>query len=444
MGKSSGGSSGGNTTTVQKADPWSGVQKYLTGSTGAKGTTGTTGIYPEAQNLYKTAGWDSGMQSTANQYSGQVAARAGQDTQAFTAGNAALNGGYDADVQRVADTAGVGNINAQSVAPTTAFSSLGSSDPTAATQKLLSGQVDTSTLDPLIASQQQRLADTFNTSVMPSIGQSATAAGQYGSSRQGIAEGLAAKGLAQAQGDISSSAYNNAYNTAQSNMYGTANNMSSLGLSNATNNADRSLNADTTNAANTLNTQQYNASLGLNNNSQALQDSAQTVANRTNGLNMLGTGNTMQDSNYANSLTAQQADDTYNWKNLNNYSGVVQPGANIGGTSTTSTPTTSNYGASALGGALGGAGLASLLGTSGTTSGLLSGGGALLGLLSDRRFKTDIEPMGTLDNGLKVYRYRYKAGGPMMLGVMADEVKEVNPGAVITENDIDYVNYGAL
>lgn len=442
MSKSSG---SGSSTTTQTTTPWSGVQKYLTGD------KKTTGIYPEAQSQYKDSGWDSGMQSTADQYAGQIANRAGQDTQAYSAGNTALSGGYDANVQRVGDTSGVGNINAQSVDPNSAFSSLGTSDPTSANQKLLSGQVDTSTLDPLIASQQQRLADTFNQSTMPSIGQAATSAGQYGSSRQGIAEGLAAKGLAQAQGDISSSAYNNAYNTAQSNMYGTANNMSSLGLSNSTNNANRSLTADTTNASNSLNTQQYNASLGLNNNSQAIQNSAQTVANRTNGLNMLGTGNTMQDSNYTNSLAAQQAGDTYDWQNLSNYAGIVSPGASAGGTSSTSTPTSSNYGASALGGAMGGAGLASLFGMTGTGAsasglgtGLLTGGGALLGLLSDRRFKTDIEPMGKLDNGLTVYRYRYKAGGPMMLGVMADEVKSMNPGAVITENDIDYVNYGAL
>ena len=55
---------------------------------------------------------------------------------------------------------------------------------------------------------------------------------------------------------------------------------------------------------------------------------------------------------------------------------------------------------------------------------------------SDRRLKTDIKQVGVLDNGLPVYSYRYKAGGPTMLGVMADEVQIVRPEAYI-QNGID-------
>ncbi len=42
----SGGGSGGGTNTVQKSDPWSGQQPYLTGS------GGNPGLFPEAANLY--------------------------------------------------------------------------------------------------------------------------------------------------------------------------------------------------------------------------------------------------------------------------------------------------------------------------------------------------------------------------------------------------------
>lgn len=52
------------------------------------------------------------------------------------------------------------------------------------------------------------------------------------------------------------------------------------------------------------------------------------------------------------------------------------------------------------------------------------------GIFSDRRLKEDIKPVGKLDNGLTVYSYRYKAGGPVHIGVMADEVERVNPEAV--------------
>lgn len=49
---------------------------------------------------------------------------------------------------------------------------------------------------------------------------------------------------------------------------------------------------------------------------------------------------------------------------------------------------------------------------------------------SDERLKTDIRRVGVLDNGLPVYAYRYKHGGPTMLGVMAQEVLETKPEAV--------------
>jgi len=61
---------------------------------------------------------------------------------------------------------------------------------------------------------------------------------------------------------------------------------------------------------------------------------------------------------------------------------------------------------------------------------------------SDRRLKTDIERVGTLNNGLPVYAYRYKDGGPVHIGLMADEVRAVHPEAVTTTPDgFDAVYY---
>jgi hypothetical protein len=57
-------------------------------------------------------------------------------------------------------------------------------------------------------------------------------------------------------------------------------------------------------------------------------------------------------------------------------------------------------------------------------------GKAALPMISDRRAKTDISSVGKLHNGLTVYRYRYKSGGPYMIGLMADEVAEIHPEAV--------------
>lgn len=72
----------------------------------------------------------------------------------------------------------------------------------------------------------------------------------------------------------------------------------------------------------------------------------------------------------------------------------------------------------------------SMLGGLAGLGGSLAGAGAKMWAASDRRLKTDIKRVGTLDNGLAVYSFRY-IGQPMtVIGLMADEVAEVHPEAV--------------
>lgn len=59
-------------------------------------------------------------------------------------------------------------------------------------------------------------------------------------------------------------------------------------------------------------------------------------------------------------------------------------------------------------------------------------------LLSDRRVKTDIKLVGALTDGTPVYRFRYKHGGPMQIGLMADEVI---PDSVIEVGGLKFVDY---
>ena len=66
---------------------------------------------------------------------------------------------------------------------------------------------------------------------------------------------------------------------------------------------------------------------------------------------------------------------------------------------------------------------------------------------SDRRLKTNIQAVGVLDDGLKVYSYRYKSGGPVHIGVMADEVAVLRPQAYIkggAGDGFDAVDYSKL
>ena len=69
--------------------------------------------------------------------------------------------------------------------------------------------------------------------------------------------------------------------------------------------------------------------------------------------------------------------------------------------------------------------------------------------MSDRRLKTDIVPIGRLDDGMTFYRFRYRWNKPGIehYGVMADEVKRVRPDAVMRHPSgydmIDYAKIGA-
>ncbi|HAC57209.1 MAG TPA: hypothetical protein DCF73_02495 [Rhodobiaceae bacterium] len=60
---------------------------------------------------------------------------------------------------------------------------------------------------------------------------------------------------------------------------------------------------------------------------------------------------------------------------------------------------------------------------------------------SDVRLKNDICRIGTLDNGLGVYRFRYIWGGPETVGLMAQEVQRIIPHAVRKFGDYLAVNY---
>lgn len=128
--------------------------------------------------------------------------------------------------------------------------------------------------------------------------------------------------------------------------------------------------------------------------------------------NALGSVGSAQDQ-YAQNLTDANVnkwnfDQQLPQNKLTNYMNMVQ--GNFGGTSATTTPTNSNPWSTIMG---------------------LGAMGAGAFMHSDRRLKFDITPVGKADNGLTIYSYRYHAlPERVMLGFMADEVREVHPDAV--------------
>ena len=75
--------------------------------------------------------------------------------------------------------------------------------------------------------------------------------------------------------------------------------------------------------------------------------------------------------------------------------------------------------------------------------GLFGIGSSIAGAIpwSDRRLKQDIKRVGTTDAGTPIYTYRYVWGGPIHMGVMAQDVPEA---AVMTESGYMKVNYEAV
>ncbi len=69
-------------------------------------------------------------------------------------------------------------------------------------------------------------------------------------------------------------------------------------------------------------------------------------------------------------------------------------------------------------------------------------GGMAVQKWSDARVKSDIARVGTLENGLPVYSYRYVWGGPVEIGVMAQDVEKVRPEAVREFGGVKAGDYG--
>ena len=64
---------------------------------------------------------------------------------------------------------------------------------------------------------------------------------------------------------------------------------------------------------------------------------------------------------------------------------------------------------------------------------------------SDIRLKRDVFQVSQLDNGIKLYRYRYLLSDQVYVGVMAQEVAEIAPDAVLQgEDGYLRVNYERL
>lgn len=341
--------------TTSTSEPWKQAQPYLLG-TGDK-----TGVFPEAQNMYQQGGMNPNMQNAVDMYSQGIMNRATDPT-------LSRYNDISAEMLNAANTLGAGSMDTNygpvaNVNMNAARASQGSLDPTNAMQSLLSGQVNNPYLDQQSQAMIGSLTRNMNENVMPGLRSEALASGQYGGSRQGIAEGLATSRLNQDLAPALTNLYGTANENAQNRMMGTASQLNDQAY----------------------NTAFGNANLGLQNNAQQMQQNTQNLQNRlqgvnlaNNSLNMLGGLNSMQDNNFAQYMNAQQKPQNIDWSNLNNYANIISSGAGMGGTE--SQTNYSNPVSGALGGAMSGAAIGSMFGGPGIGTAIGGGLGLLGGL----------------------------------------------------------------
>jgi hypothetical protein len=80
-------------------------------------------------------------------------------------------------------------------------------------------------------------------------------------------------------------------------------------------------------------------------------------------------------------------------------------------------------------------------GSSSAASGAAGAGIGMLSMFSDPDLKTDAQEVGKLNDGQKIYSYRYKGDPVTRIGLMADEVEKAVPEAVGILGGYRTVNY---
>lgn len=345
---------GGKTKTKSRFAPWDQAEGYITGEGGnfPDGQEGNPGLFKDAYSTYRSGGFNPQMQGAQDLYSQYLNSQANDPRMGLykDAGFDLLSGarrvgegGYDTNFKPVASVGMPDARNAQGVL-----------DPTNAMQSLLSGTPNNPYLDQQAAAITGQLTRNMNENVMPGIRSGAINSGQYGGSRQGIAEGQAISRLNQDLAPALTNLYGNAYENAQGRMMGTAN---------------------------ALNDQAYNtafgnANLGLQNNAQQMQQNTQNLTNRMQsiplaqgGLGLMSGANDLRGQMYQNQINSAMLPQQTNWNNLNNYANLMYQGAGLGGSSSGTQSQSTGI-------------IPSILGTAAGIGGIASGFGGMAGMAS--------------------------------------------------------------
>lgn len=240
------------------------------------------------------------------------------------------------------------------------------------------------------------------------LNQQATASGNMGSSRAGVAQGVmsgkANEALARGTADIQNTARTNAYNQAIGTLQG--NQQTNL------------------NAANSL------GQLGMNQGSLAQGTSGiyqQMLENQFGAANI---GQTQEQNKALNDYFNQYGQSQAGWQNLGNYLNMVGSIGGMGGTSNSTGKTTASGG--------GGGMFGNILGAASTGAGVI-GAGAQAGWWSDASMKKNVKKTGETSDGTSTYDWEWNESGKKKgmkgkgSGVLAQQVMKDKPEAVVKD-----------
>ncbi|WP_315731673.1 MULTISPECIES: tail fiber domain-containing protein [unclassified Bradyrhizobium] len=173
----------------------------------------------------------------------------------------------------------------------------------------------------------------------------------------------------------------------------------------------------------------------------------QANANKVAGIGAAGEANTAQNWGPQQVITAQELAKSIPSSNLGLLAQIGIPlaalGTNSSGTSNSQNTPSLLQDITGIGGLFssGAGGTSAAAGMGQAAAGGASGIMGMLGLLSDRRAKEDIEQVGTLFDGTPVYRYRYIGLPTVHIGLMADDVEKDKPEAVMEIGGLKRVDY---
>jgi hypothetical protein len=422
---------GGKQTQTSTSEPWSAAQPYL------------KDVYGQAQNLYN-AGAPEFWGGTANapltpemqQAMGSIWNRAQAGTPGLDAAQVGVGGiaGGGAIGGNPAYNFLMGNVYGPNQNPAMDYATgMASGIQTNPALQYLNAEASGANMgqNPWLEAQYNRAAQPmvqqFREATVPALTSDYAMSGRYGSRAMSSAIGQAQQGVGKQLNDLATGIYGGAYEADRARQAAAAQGLTGayaqdiqnrLGVGNFLSGVyDQGLQRQLYGA-------QQLGQLGQQDISNMMQ-----AAGMIPGLQQAGYGDldrAMQIAQTGQERTQAEQDlerqryeygqqAPYNW--LQDYAQLIygNPGSQSGfGTQTQKVSGGGNMFGQILGG--------------------LSSIASIAGRFSDRRAKTNVKRVGTLDNDLPVYVFNYVWGGPPQIGVMAQDVEKVHPEAVNDNN----------